>query len=142
MLRKTALRFSIRSILILTTVVAVVVWWLVAPTRTANRFVNLVNAKRHEEAAQMFRVDGANAMLTRWKPLVDAHAIPIKLTATDLWQGRRGIHLSVTYDNSLADKPGFFPLEANWRGILAINSIDAREAARFNVSVDGKSPTP
>ena len=140
--RKSALRFSIRSILILTTCVAVVVWWLVAPSRTANRFVNLVNAERHEEAAAMFVVDGANAMLTEWKPLVDANAIPIKLTAADLWQGRRAIHLSVTYENSVADKPGFFPLEANFRGIFAINNIDAREAARFNFSVGGKSATP
>lgn len=139
MLGKASYRFSIRSILMLTTCVAIVVWWLVTPTRTANRFVNLVNSKRHQEAAEMFVVDGAEAMLTEWKPLIDASAIPIKLTAADLWQGRRAIHLSVTYDNRVADKPGFFPLEANYRGIFAINNIDAREAARFNFSVNGKS---
>ena len=134
--RKSFFRFSIRSILLLTTLVAIGVWWLVSPTRTATRFVNLVNEQQHDRAASMFVVEGADEMLTKWKPLGEANAIPIKLTAADLWSGRRAIHLSVTYTFEGDDVLGFFPLEADYRGIYVINNIDAREAARFNVSVN------
>ena len=128
---RSLFRFSIRSVLILTALVAVAVWWLALPSATANRFASAINAQRYDEAAGMFVVDGANSMLTKWKPLVQAHAVPTKLTLRDLFRGRRAVNLSVTYQNKYADIPGFFPLEADNRGIYLLNSVQSAEADRF-----------
>ncbi len=128
---RSLFRFSIRSVLLLTAFVAVAVWWLALPSATANRFASAINAKQYDEAANMFVVDGSNSMLTKWKPLVQAHAVPTELTLRDLLRGRRAIHLSVTYQNKFADIPGFFPLEADNRGIHLLNNIQSSEADRF-----------
>ena len=131
--RLFAFRFSIRSLFILTAVVAVAAWWLASPTAMAQKFAKAVNQERYDQAADLFVVRGANSMLTEWKPLVEAHALPTKLTLMDLVRGRRAVHLTVTYESSMAGVPGFFPLEADYRGIHLVTNLKASSAARFKL---------
>ena len=112
------IRFSIRTILVLTALAAALVWWFALPTATANRFAKLVNNGKYDEAGKLFRIEGADSMLTDWKPIVEGHAVVTDLTAQDLVRGRRAIHLSVTYHQKYrANIPGFFPLESDRQGI-------------------------
>lgn len=129
--------------MITTALVALATWWLTSPSSTARRFANAVNKNEYEVAASLFLVDGENSMLTDWVessrdlnkpnfPLVEAHAVPTKLTPMDLLRGRRAVHLSVTYQMESKSIPGFFPLEADYRGIHLLTNLSASEAGRFS----------
>lgn len=126
-------RFSIRTVLLVTAIVAACVWWFALPTAMANRFARLVNNGKHEEAGELFRIDGASSMLTEWKPIVEAHAVVTNLTAQDLIRGRRAIHLSVTYHRKYSPGiPGFFPVEADRHGIYLLKNLKTSDKARFD----------
>lgn len=108
----------------------------------ARRFASAIDKAKYDEAAALFLVDGEAAMLTDWQPLVEAHAVPNRLTVSDLIRGRRAIYLSVTYQAKVSDISGFFPLEADFRGIYKLD-MRAKDMDRFQETtlpkqVDGR----
>ena len=128
LLMKSKLRFSVRSLLVLTAIVALFAWWLGSPTATTGRFVRAVTDGEYEAAGQMFRVDGANDMLVKWKPIHTVHILEPRITLSDLFRGRRRMHLTVTYAGPNGDVTGYFLLEADHRGIHSINTRPYQDA--------------
>lgn len=115
-------RFSIRALLLLTTIAAVVAWWTASPTITASQFIYAVNNREFERAGSMFLVEGPNAMLIEgleWRPAAPTLAWTPKLTIRELLRGRRRVELSVTYEGPTEERTGYFPLEASYLGIHA-----------------------
>ena len=87
----------------------------------------------------MFLVDGAASMLTDWQPLVDVHAVPLKLSLNDLVRGRRAIYLSVKYQLKVSEIAGFFPLEADCRGIHKLE-MKSSDLGRFKIKQQTTAP--
>ena len=122
-------RFSIRSMLAFTMLAALLAWWLATPTATTARFVKAINSKQYFQAADMFLVDGSNDMLQHTKKIiVEAHVVTPPLTLSDLLRGRRSIHLTIVYDQPDRTVTGFFPLEADLRGIHSLNQRPYEDA--------------
>ena len=110
------MRFSIRSLIFFTTVIAIVAWWLASPSANASRFVRAINEQEYNVAAKMFVLDGPDAILTDWNPH-GAVALVAEVTLRDLLRGRREVRLSVTYRGDSKNIVGNFPLEASCRGM-------------------------
>lgn len=110
------MRFSIRTLFLVTTVVALTVWWLAKPSANAARFARAINAQEYDRAAKMFVVDGPDAVLTDWRPHAAVASVS-GVTFSDLLRGRREVKLQITYHASSKDIMGHFPLEASCRGV-------------------------
>lgn len=124
------LRFSIRTLLIVTALAAIAMWWLASPDATSQRFVTAIESGNYDLAGAMFLVDGANDMLTKWKPLNSAYALPIAPKLRDRLRGRRLIRLVVTYQAPEKEIMGYFLLEADQRGIHSTNKRPITPAKR------------
>jgi len=126
-LRLKKLKFSIRSLLVLSTIVAALCWWITVPWSNARQFIAKVNAQEYDRAAEMFAVDGRATMLTEWDPKVGATAWLPKVSLSDyvfgLIRGRRRVEMTVTYmmENN-EELPGYFQLESSIRGIHMLDA--------------------
>ena len=120
------IKFSIRALMLLSFVVACLLWWITAPSATAKRFVEAVNSQNYTEAADLFVVDGTAAMLTDWEPKVSARAWMPKQSAWErsvgAIQGRRRVELTVTFLDENEELPGLYQLEASRRGIYTLHA--------------------
>lgn len=119
-------RFSIKSLLALIALSAVVLWWLVTPSVVSARFAEAVGQMEFDRAGEMFIVPEHGMMLKDWREfIVSATATPADLSLQDLVAGRRRLHLKVSYQSPGKEIAGHFPLEANMQGIHRPNTADA-----------------
>jgi hypothetical protein len=65
-MRRSVLRYSLRSLLVLTAVSAVVVYWLILPTLNARRFTAAINSGQYEVAERLC-VEPADVFPGTWK---------------------------------------------------------------------------
>lgn len=121
-------RYSIRFLFFSITLCAILCWWIALPWTTAHRFVDAVNARSYQRAAEMFAVEGTAAMLTDWQTTSDATAWVPKLSLADLAAGlllgRHRVELTVTYlvPPDGTEQPGLFQLEASHWGIHVLHA--------------------
>ena len=93
-------RFSIRTLLILTGVVATACWWIVRPSIVAQRFVAAIDQNNFASIDAMwsgpklvdiYRIESLNSGQMDWR----IRALPERRTWHDLWQGVRRIHFEL-----------------------------------------------
>lgn len=125
-LRFKKLKFSIRSLLVLSAIIAAVCWWLTVPWSNARQFISKVNAQEYDRAAEMFAVEGRATMLTEWDK-VGANAWLPNVSVSDyvlgLIRGRRRVEMTVMYlTPNNQESQGYFQLETSYRGIHVLDA--------------------
>lgn len=120
-LRLRKIRFSVRSILILSALVVLAIWWLATPSATADRFVRAISEQRYDRAQEMFAIERSRMMLPTEIPILTAHATVGDLTWKDLLRGRRAIDFKVVYQGESRPLEFSTAMEAGCRGIHAID---------------------
>ncbi len=138
-MRLKKLKFSIRTLLVFSTIIASVCWWLTVPWSNARRFIARVNAQEYEQAASMFAVEGPAMMLTGSDPKVGATAWLPEVSVYDyvlgLIRGRRRVEMTVTYVMPNGEElPGYFQLETSLRGIHLLDAPRDHNFKSPNVS--------
>jgi hypothetical protein len=93
-------RFSLRTFLVLVALLAAFCYfWFVMPTRTANRFIEAVQAKEYDAADLMFRAPDSRFIASSaekyWAFEATAERLPISLH--QLLTGRRNVLLHFDY---------------------------------------------
>lgn len=93
------LRFSLRSLFVLMTVVAALCLWFLLPSLTARRFLVALNSEDYQSADKFFRnaedrflADGADK---RWSFRSSGELMP--LTFDQLWRNKRDLRVEATY---------------------------------------------
>jgi hypothetical protein len=93
------LRFSLRTLFLLMTIVAALCFWFLLPTLTAQRFLTALAAEDYQSADTFFRnaddrflADWANK---RWSFRSSGELLP--LTFHQLWRNKRAMHVEITY---------------------------------------------
>jgi hypothetical protein len=121
------LRFSLRTLLILTALAAFACGWLVIPSLRADRFISAIN--RNDLAAADTMILGGGKTITEWRdrPSIDgirAEALP--LTWADLAVGRRRIWAApVEYHNREENGTMFYGYATAREYIVSINVLGA-----------------
>lgn len=94
------LRFSLRTLLILTAIVAgLCYYWIVMPLATAKRFVDAIGANHYEAADRMFWND-LDRGLAQWNKKywgMRAGGEVLPWSAAQFLTGRRDLRLHLTY---------------------------------------------
>src|SRR5438046_871248 len=97
--KKMRLRFSLRAMFIVTTLVAALCCWFLLPTLTAKRFLNAIANEDYKSADELFRnsddrffEDWSNK---RWAFLATAKLQP--LTVGQFFQNRRDLLIEIRY---------------------------------------------
>jgi hypothetical protein len=132
------LRFSLRTLFLLTTVVAGVCLWFMLPTITARRFVHAVAKEDYKSADSCFLYDDDQFLVARsnkhWGFRSSAELLPF--TFDQLLNNRRDVRIGVTY----------FAFDQNFREEIraAATPFDLKKplystAQRVGILYDGRS---
>ena len=96
------LRFSLRTLFVAATVVAVVCYWMIRPTIIAERFVRAVSAKNYERADACFRSVDDRFLLEmnekHWRFFAQAELQPGSYK--EFVRGHRRIELQMSYGDA------------------------------------------
>ncbi len=115
--RKRWFRFSLRSLLLLIFIFAVLAVWLSRPTRIATNYVNALNSKDYARANELcIGKSKSPGKIKQQFNYVNAQLIPI--TLEDLWTGSRriSVHVDLWTGNGIAG--GGWTCTATLRGIV------------------------
>ena len=121
------IRFSVRSLVILSALTVLAIWWLATPSANAMRFAQAVNSKRYEIAQSMFAVERSKMMLPTDIPILNAKVVTTAWTWKDLLRGRRPMDFLIVYNGTRRPIEMKIRMEAGVRGIHA---VDAEERSR------------
>ena len=93
------LRFSLRTLFIVTTLLAAAFYWFVLPTLTAQRFIRAI-ARGDFQAADAYFSDDGDRFLKMWNDkhwgfLPQAELLPLSLA--QLLAARREVRIEITY---------------------------------------------
>jgi hypothetical protein len=120
-------RFSLRTLLILTTLAALGCGWLVIPSLRADRFIAAILRDDLEAADNMFRGGGTTIRDWRARPSIDGIRADIfPLTWTDLVLGHRRIWAApVEYRNREENGTLFYGYATAHEYIVSMNVLGA-----------------
>ena len=93
------LRFSLRTLFVLTTLVAVLCLWFMLPSLTARRFLAALNKEDYKSADKFFRIADDRFLVDwsekRWWLRVCPQLLP--LSFSQCWHNERTMRLEITY---------------------------------------------
>jgi VanZ family protein len=114
-------QFSLRTVFVAMTVIAVVCYFLVLPTMHAQRFVRAVADRDYATAEQLFTsgsdtIPGTFKQHRVFKPHVDL----APMTWSDFWRGRRTIGVTIQYGDDSGIAVCAAAIESDRRGLKVL----------------------
>ena len=114
------LRFSIRALFVLTTIVALGCWWLVIPSLSAQRFVQAINSADYQQADACFRKSD-DRFIAKWNDEHWQFAASAELepwTFREILCGQRRVQLHLSYGGPSPLRIRTYTVTATRSGLL------------------------